>query len=184
MLLGLAGVSGVGKSFFKDKLVEKLNFEKIKIITTRKIRNTEKNNEDKVFVTNKDLVNLRNSNKLAYEFNMLGNIYAYTNEELFSNKNTVFELHYNTIYDFKKICPNLCSIYIMPNNIKIPKEQIKKRHLDPDTEKKRLLEIDEHYNNILSNENLRNQFNYFFKNNYDKESENKFINLIKELINK
>ena len=72
----------------------------------------------------------------------------------------------------------------MPNNIKIPKEQIKKRHLDPDTEKKRLLEIDEHYNNILSNENLRNQFNYFFKNNYDKESENKFINLIKELINK
>ena len=119
MLLGLAGVSGVGKSFFKDKLVEKLNFDKIKIITTRQKRFNEKNNEDKVFVTNKELITLRNSNKLAYEFNMLGNIYAYTYEELFSNKNIVFELHYNTIYDFKKICPNLCSIYIMPNNIEI-----------------------------------------------------------------
>lgn len=183
MLLGLAGVSGVGKSFFKDKLVEKLNFEKIKIITTRQKRITEKNNEDKIFVTNKELITLRNSNKLAYEFNMLGNNYAYTYAELFSSKNTVFELHYNTIYDFKKICPNLCSIYILPNNIETPKEQIKKRHLDSDTEKKRLLEIDEHYNNILSNENLKNQFNYFFKNNYDKESENRFISLIKKLIN-
>ena len=32
MLLALAGVTGVGKSYFKDRIVEKLNFEKIKII--------------------------------------------------------------------------------------------------------------------------------------------------------
>ena len=50
MLLALAGVTGVGKSYFKDKIVEKLGFEKIKIITTRQIRIGEKNNEDKIFV--------------------------------------------------------------------------------------------------------------------------------------
>ena len=43
MLLALAGVTGVGKSYFKDRIVERLGFEKIKIITTRQIRIGEKN---------------------------------------------------------------------------------------------------------------------------------------------
>ena len=103
MLLALAGVTGVGKSYFKDKIVEKLDFEKIKIITTREIRKGEKNNEDKIFVTPEKLQKLKESNIIAYDFNMLGNTYAYSKESLFSNKNTVFELHYNTIFDFKKI---------------------------------------------------------------------------------
>lgn len=51
MLIAFAGITGIGKSYYKDKLVEKLGFDKIKIITTRQIRNGEKNNDDKVFVT-------------------------------------------------------------------------------------------------------------------------------------
>lgn len=183
MLLALAGVTGVGKSYFKDILVEKLNFEKIKIITTRQKRIGEKNNEDKIFVTLDELNELKKENKIAYDFNMLGNTYAYSKDSLFSNKNTVFELHYNTIFDLKKICPNLRSIYIFPKNIEMAKEQTKKRHLNYRVEKDRLLEIDEHYNKILSDENLRNQFDYIFYNNYDKESEDKLIELVKKLLN-
>lgn len=183
MLLALAGVTGVGKSYFKDILVEKLNFEKIKIITTRQKRIGEKNNEDKIFVTLDELNELKKENKIAYDFNMLGNTYAYSKDSLFSNKNIVFELHYNTIFDFKKICPNLRSIYIFPKNIEMAKEQTKKRHLNYRVEKDRLLEIDEHYNRILSDENLRNQFDYIFYNNYDKESEDKLIELVKKLLN-
>ena len=59
MLLALAGVTGVGKSYFKDILVKKLNFEKIKIITTRQKRIGEKNNEDKIFVTLDELNELK-----------------------------------------------------------------------------------------------------------------------------
>ena len=55
MLIAFAGITGIGKSYYKDKLVEKLGFDKIKIITTRQIRNGEKNNDDKVFVTLKIL---------------------------------------------------------------------------------------------------------------------------------
>ena len=183
MLLALAGVTGVGKSYFKDILVKKLNFEKIKIITTRQKRIGEKNNEDKIFVTLDELNELKKENKIAYDFNMLGNTYAYSKDSLFSNKNIVFELHYNTIFDFKKICPNLRSIYIFPKNIEMAKEQTKKRHLNYRVEKDRLLEIDEHYNRILSDENLRNQFDYIFYNNYDKESEDKLIELVKKLLN-
>ena len=184
MLLALAGVTGVGKSYFKDKIVEKLGFEKIKIITTREIRNGEKNNEDKIFVTPSELNNLKESNKIAYDFNMLGNIYAYSKDSLFSNKNTVFELHYSTIFNFRNICPNLTSIYILPQNIEMAKEQTKKRHLKPNVEKNRLLEIDEHYNSFMADANLRKQFDYIVYNNYDKESENQIINIIKKLLNK
>ena len=37
-------------------------------------------------------------------------------------QNTVFELHYDTIFDFKKICPHLCVIYLFPKDIQMAKE--------------------------------------------------------------
>lgn len=184
MLLALAGVTGVGKSYFKDKIVEKLNFEKLKIITTRKIRAYEKNNDDKIFVTPEEFKLLKDSNVFAYDFNMLGNMYAYSNEALFSDKNTVFELHYNTIFDFKRICPNVVAIYIFPTNIEMAKEETRKRHLDSNVEEQRLMEIDEHYNKIISDRKLREQFDYIVYNNYDNESENKIIELVNNLLNK
>lgn len=184
MLLALAGVTGVGKSYYKDKLVENLGFEKIKIITTRKPRIGEKNNDDKIFVTVNELQDLRDKNQIAYEFDLLGNTYAYTYEALNSNKNTVFELHYDTIFDFKKVCPHLCAIYIFPNEIDVAKAKTCERHLDSKAEHDRLLEIDEHYRRIKSNKNLRNMFDYTIYNNYDKNSEDELINLVNRLINK
>ena len=182
MLLALAGVTGVGKSYYKDQIVEKLGFEKIKIITTRKIRMGEKNNDDKVFITPEELQVLRDIGKIAYEFELLGNVYAYTKEELFSEKNMVFELHYDTIFDFKKICPHLCAIYLLPKDIETAKDKTRDRHLDPIVEEKRLLEIDEHYKNITTNEALRNMFDYTLYNNYDKASEDALIDFVKNLM--
>lgn len=182
MLLALAGVTGVGKSYYKDRIVEELGFEKIKIITTRKSREGEKNNEDKIFITHSELQKLRDDGKIAYEFEMLGNIYAYTYEALNSNKNTVFELHYDIIFDFKKVCPYLCTIYILPTDLEIAKDKTRDRHLSLTVEKDRLLEIDEHYRRITTDENLRNMFDYILYNNYDKTSENEIINLVKKLM--
>ena len=184
MLLALAGVTGVGKSYFKDLLVKKLNFEKIKIITTRQIRPGEKNNEDKIFVSPEELQNFKNSDIIAYDFNMLGNIYAYSKDDLFSEKNTVFELHYSTIFDLKKICPNMVAVYIFPENLEMAKEETRKRHLDSEVEKNRLLEIDEHYHKILSDEHLRNQFDYFISNSYNQKSEKEILELVKKILNK
>ena len=175
MLLALAGVTGVGKSYYKDRIVEELGFEKIKIITTREPREGEKNNEDKI-------QKLRDNGKIAYEFELLGNIYAYTYEALNSNKNTVFELHYDTIFDFKKVCPHLRTIYILPTDIEIAKNKTRDRHLNPTVEKDRLLEIDEHYKRITTDENLRNMFDYILYNNYDKTSEDEIISLVKKLM--
>ena len=182
MLLALAGVTGVGKSYYKDKIVEKLGFEKIKIITTREPRKGEKNNDDKIFVNLEELKNLRNNGKIAYEFEMLGNIYAYSKEELFSDRNTVFELHYETIFDLRKICPHMCTIYLLPHDIEDAKNKTRERHLNHIVEEQRLLEIDEHYNKISNDENLRNMFDYILYNEYNKDSENELINLVNRLV--
>lgn len=182
MLLAFAGVTGIGKSYYKDKLVEKLGFEKIKIITTREMRIGEKNNEDKIFVTPKELQILRDKGEIAYEFDMLGNTYAYSKEALFSDKNTVFELHYNTIFDLKKLCPHLCAIYLLPRDIEMAKEQTKKRHLAPNVEKDRLLEIDEHFHKIATDINLKSMFDYVIYNNYDKNSEQEVFDLVSKLM--
>ena len=182
MLLALAGVTGVGKSYYKDKIVEKLNFEKIKIITTRKPRIGEKNNEDKIFVTSNELQTLRDNGKIAYEFDLLGNTYAYTYEDIYSNRNKVVEFEYKQIFKFKKICPNSCVIYLLPRDIEIAKQQTRQRHLEPEVEKKRLLEIDEHYKRICTDENLRNMFDYIMYNEYNQASEDKIIKFVKSLM--
>ena len=182
MLLALAGVTGIGKSYYKDKIVEKLGFEKIKIITTRQMRVGEKNNEDKIFVTSEELQILRDKGDIAYEFDMLGNTYAYSKEELFSDKNTVFELHYDTIFDFKKICSHLCVIYLFPKDIEMAKDMTRKRNLDPNVERDRLIEIDEHYKKVTTDENLRSMFDYMLYNNYDEASEKAVIELVSKLM--
>lgn len=182
MLLALAGVTGVGKSYYKDEIEKKLNFKKLKIITTREIRIGEKNNSDKVFVTPEELKIMRDKGEIGFEFNLLGNTYAYTKSELFTNKNTVFELHYETVYDFKKVCPNMKIIYIFPRNIEIAKEKLRQRKLNPEVEEKRILEIDEHYKRITTDEKLRKMFDYTIYNNYDEESEVELINLVKKML--
>lgn len=183
MILGLAGVTGTEKSYFKDRIVEKLGFEKLRIVTTRERRVGEKNNEDKIFVNNYELESLKKLGKIGFEFDMLENTYAYLNEELFSNKNMVFEVHYSTIYDFKKACPNLKTIYIFPNDIEIAKQKTRDRHLNPVVEEKRLLEIDEHYNKITTDMDLKSQFDYFIYNNFNEESEQKILNLVQSILN-
>lgn len=182
MLLGIAGVTGIGKSYYKDLLVKELNFEKVRIITTREIRKGEKNNEDKVFLTEVQLQKLREEGKIAYEFKLAGNTYAYTKEELFSNNNMVCELHYATLTDFKRICPNLKTLYLLPRNIQDPISKLKERNLKPEAEYARRIELEEHYHKIMTDEGLKTKFDYMMQNDYNKETDEKVINLIKAIM--
>ncbi len=182
MILGIAGVTGIGKSYYKDLLVQKLNFEKVKIVTTREPRVGEKNGEDKIFMSETELEELRKQDKIAYEFELLGNTYAYTKEEIFSDRNMVFEMHWTTIYDWKKVCPNLRTLYLLPTDIEIPKAKTRERNLKPEVEKARLLEIDEHYQKITSDETLRNMFDYVTYNQYNEETDQKIIDAVKKML--
>ena len=183
ILLAFAGITGIGKSYYKDKVCEKLGFEKIRIITTRAPRKKEVNNEDKIFVSKEELEKMEEEGEIAYSFDMLGNTYAYTNDALFSKKDTVFEMHYTTVADFKRICPHIKTIYLLPKDLDATKNKLLQRGLEPAVEQARLREIDEHYNRITTDKKLMDMFDVCVYNNYDKESEDEIIYLVKKMMN-
>ena len=159
MLLALVGVTGAGKTYYKDKIVNDLNFKKVNTIRTRKIRMGEVVGKSGIFMTREE------------------------SEDIFSDDNMVFEMHYTTIYDWKKIRPDIKTIYIFPKDVEIAKQKTRERNLASEKEKERISEIDEHYNRILQDEDLRKQFDYIVYNNYDEESDLEIINLVKRLMN-
>ncbi len=179
MLLALVGVTGVGKSFFVNETSTKLDFKKVHTIRTRPVRHGE---DPKYFMSEKELDNMYDNGKIAYKFKVFEGEYGYLKDEIFSDDNYIFEMHYTTIYDWKKVRPDIKTIYIMPNDLNVAKEKTKERKLPKDKEIERLNEIDEHYNNITTNKELYSQFDYIFYNNYDEQSVEKLLELVKNIM--
>ena len=59
MIVTLSGVTGTGKSFFKNVISKELNFENLVIVTTREKRVGEINGIDKEFVSEEEFTKLR-----------------------------------------------------------------------------------------------------------------------------
>ena len=112
---------------------------------------------------------------------MFGGEYAYLKEEIFSDDDYIMEMHYTTIDDWKKIRPDMKSIYILPTDINVAIQKTKERNLDSTKEIERIQELKEHYNRIMNDKNLRSKFDYILYNNYDKESEKNIIDLVKKI---
>ena len=184
MLLALSGVTGIGKSYFKEKLVNELGFHKVNTIRTRPIRIGEKNGIDGIFISDEQLDILKNEDKIIYDFKVFGGRYAYLKDEILSSDNMVFEMHYTMIDDWKKIRPDIKTIYILPKNVEIPKQKAKERNLSKEKEIERINEIEEQYNKFINDKNFQSKFDYFLYNNYDKESEEQLIRLVKTILNK
>lgn len=184
MLLALSGVTGIGKSYFKEKLVNELGFHKVNTIRTRPIRIGEKNGIDGIFISDEQLDILKDEDKIIYDFKVFGGRYAYLKDEILSNDNMVFEMHYTMIDDWKKIRSDIKTIYILPKDIEIPKQKAKERNLSKEKEIERINEIEEQYNKFINDKNFQNKFDYFLYNNYDKESEEQLIRLVKTILNK
>ena len=181
MLLALVGVTGVGKTYYKTKIVEALNFNNIHTIRTRKARSDEISKSMGLFMSKDELDKLEQDGKIAYRFGAFGHEYAYLKNEIFSDKNMIFEMYYSTIYDWKSIRKDIKTIYILPKDIEIAKNMTKNRNSEFEAE--RLLEIDEQYNKFMNDKELRSQFDYIVYNNYDENSCCEILNLVKNIVN-
>lgn len=180
MIIALVGVTGIGKSFFKNQIVENLGFKNLVIVTTRNKRNGEVNGIDKEFVTLTQFHEMKQNNEIKCDFEFLGNYYAYKTKDLESSENQVTEVHYSTIYDMKKNTQNLFSIYMIPKDLERAKSEVKKRNLPKEVEQKRIDEIDEHMKNFTNDKKLQKQFDYIFINDYTDKSKEELLNVIKE----
>lgn len=181
MIITLSGVTGVGKSYLKKEIEDKLGIKAQTIVTTRAKRVGEQNGIDKKFVTEEEFEELKRKKDIIVTFEFLGNKYGYPRKEMESKKNSVVELHYSIIYQLKKEVKNTFSIYMIPENIEVAKQKLKERNLPKEVERLRLEEIEEHINKFQNDEDLRNQFDYIFYNDYTEKSIQKIIELLKNI---
>lgn len=182
MVVTLSGVTGSGKSFLKKQIQERLGLNNQIIYTTRPIRIGEKDGVDKFFVTDEEFDRLEKENKIMVTFEFLGYRYGYETKQIKSDKNTIVELHYTIIYNFKKETDKVFSIYIVPKDIEIAKQNLKNRNLEEKQETLRLQEIEEQAKEFETNKELQKQFDYILYNNYDEDSIEKIIKVVKERV--
>lgn len=182
MLLALVGVTGIGKSYYVDKLVNEKGFKKVRTIRTREKRKGEVDGKDGLFLSNEELDKLDKEGKIAYRFSVFGGEYAYLKEDIFSKDNMVFEMHYTTINDWKKVAPNVKTIYLLPKELEKAKDKTRQRNLSKEKLAERLQEIDEHYNTFMNNKSLQDLFDVKVYNNYDIESDNNLMAEVDKLL--
>ena len=182
MLLAFVGITGIGKSYFAEELSQKLGFKKVHTIRTREKRVGEENGKNGYFMSEEELKQLKEQEKIAYDFKVFGGTYGYLKEEIFSEENYVFEMHYTTIGDWKKVRPDIVTIYLLPTDINIAVQKIKERNLGKEKEQYRIEEVREHYNKFMQDNKLQSQFDYVIYNNYDKKSSDNIIKLVKNIL--
>ncbi len=132
-------------------------------------------------MSSNELDDIEKQGKIAYRFKVFGGEYAYLADEVHSKDDYIMEMHYTTVDDWKKVKPDIKTIYILPTDINIAIEKTKERNLSPEKELERIKEIQEQYNRFLNDEELRKKFNYCIYNNYDKKSEEQIISIIKTI---
>ena len=93
-------------------------------------------------------------------------------------------MHYTMIKDWKILTPNIKTIYILPTDINMAIEKLKERNLSKEKEEERIEELKEQYNNFINDEKLQKSFDYIVYNNYDEQSKNKIISLVKNILDK
>ena len=180
MIVTLSWVTGTGKSFFKHTISEKLCFKNLVLVTTREKRIGEVNGIDKEFVSEEEFEKLKKEKQIVVDFEFLGSKYAYRKADLDSNVNQVTEVHYSTIYEFKKNAKNVFSIYMIPKDLERAKQEIRKRNLSKETEQKPLTEIDDHIKEYEQNKDLQKQFDYVFINDYTEKAKNELLKIIEK----
>lgn len=183
MVIALAGVTGVGKSYLKNQIHNILGIDLQTIVTTRKKREGEVEGIDKKYVTDKEFEDLKNKKEIVATFEMLGNKYGYPRNQMESDSLSVVELHYSNIYKFRKEVKDIFAIYMIPKNIETAIQKLKERNLSKEVEIKRIEEIKEHIENFKKDKNLREQFDYILYNDYTENTVKEIIQIVKNKTN-
>lgn len=182
MIVTLSGITGVGKSYFKKCIIQDLKFKNMAIVTTREKRKKEIEGIDKYFVTQEQFEQLKNKEDILVDFEFLGNQYAYRKEDLFFEGNSVTELHYDTIDEFKKVNNHVLSIYIIPKDINLAKQELCKRKLTKEAEKLRIQEIEQQLNEFLNDRKLQKQFDYVVYNDYTDRTKQEILAIVQKMM--
>jgi guanylate kinase len=183
MLIAFSGPSGAGKSFMVGMLVRELGFNRVRILTTRQPRDGEAA-ADKEFVSVKDIEKLRKAGEIFYDFDFLGNTYAFRSSDILSNQNTVFETPPEVVPDWKRLCPEIKVIYLMPKNIADVEAKIRKRETNPAIIKERMDETREQIRRFKSDKRQCGMFDHVVETEYNEATTDAVLRIVHKLVGK
>lgn len=182
-LIVVIGLSGVGKSFLLNHLLlNNTHIKKLLSVTTRKKRKNERNNIDKVFLSKQEFDDYKINNKLVLCSYLYGIQTAYLADSFIDNENLICELHYNSYMEFKKKYQSCVSIYIYSNKLDTIKKNILNRQCSCQEKEMRINNLRDDFSNLELLQNQKGFFDYKFTNCFDRESKDRFLILIDEII--
>lgn len=184
ILLALVGVTGIGKSYYTELISRELDVKRVHTIRTRPKRPGEIEGVTGYFMSDEQLDELKRHGEIAYDIPLFEGRYGYLKREIFSDDNYVFEMHYTMIDDWKRINPDIVTIYILPRDIHAAVRKVKDRHLDPAIERERIDELEQHYHRFMSDPDLERKFDYMVYNDYDEASARNMLHLVREILAK
>ena len=182
MIITLSGVAGVGKSYYTDYISKNLEIERLVITTTREKRENEIVGIDKNFMNSSEIDKKIEDGTFFAAYELAGYKYAFESKYLRKEKNSITELHYEWIQDFKNKAKDVYAIYMIPNDIEKVKKELHRRGFSKEMYEKRIKELEEYQKKIKEDENFKNAFDIVFHNIYDEESSKKMLEIIKKKI--
>lgn len=138
-IISLSGPSGIGKTTVLKRL-EKRNYRRVTPVTTRKIRKGEI--DDYIFLSPEEYQELEDRGGLLLSFFFFENYYGYRKEEferVLSNQNTpILEIYTKVVPVFKERLRAGYSLFMIPEDIGLLEERMRKRGDGDDSIDKRL----------------------------------------------
>lgn len=181
MIIGLIGISGVGKSFLRvnaQNNFNKLNY--LKSITTRPQRVDEKNGLDKYFVTDDEFNFLCYNHEVLLEQIIYGYKYAFKKSDIVKDVNYITEMLYSDVPILRQYT-KVITINIFSNDLETIKQNLNLRYnfsLEAERRFNSDVNLAETHKKLAQNK----FFDYHFENHFDDNSIMRFNNLIATII--
>ena len=181
MVIGLVGISGVGKSYLKKRTLESIdNLSSLFAATTRPKRDSEVDGKDKYFISEKNFTNMKSKSEMFLVQEIYGFMYGFLKSDLKKRTNYITEMLHTDIQEMR-LYTDVKIIYIHSNNRNAIFENLKNRYgntnlLEERIKKDELIKRD--------NESMfaQNKFDFEFENCFDEDSVIGFINIVQRII--
>ena len=181
MIIGLIGISGVGKSFLRVNAQRKFNqLNYLKSVTTRPRRIDEMNGLDTYFVTDEEFNFLCSNHEVLLEQNIYGYKYAFKKSDIVKDVTYITEMLYSDVPVLRQYA-KVITINVFSNDLKTIWRNLNLRY-NSSSEAEKRFDSDINLAEMHKNLALRGYFDYRFENNFDDDSVMQFYNLIVTLL--
>jgi len=180
MVIGLVGISGVGKSYLRQKAISEMDgLVYLFAATTRQKLVNETDGVDKYFLSDEEFLSRELNNEMFLVQDIYGFKYGFMKSDLKPNTCYITEMLHTDIIEMRRYS-EVVSIYVFSNDAGRLYTNLKARYEDWNILQRRIAK------DIARKKELETQlkegfFDFAFENRFDEESSARFLELIKDI---